>query len=106
MFFLDDGEGIIHKPFPDCRGDGAVARALVFKVFHKQVSHYRAYGRPHSSPFDLFIHLSLEGKVGGSETKFKQIGDLFHCHGCSLVQVFVFFQVLLYYGYYWFYYWH
>ena len=26
---LDDSKGIIHIPFPQCRGNGAVARALI-----------------------------------------------------------------------------
>ena len=85
LCFLDDCESIIHKAFPDFRGGWCCGQGFGFKVFHKQVSHYRAYGGPHSSSFNLLTHLSMECEVGGSETKFKQTGDLFHCHGCSLM---------------------
>ena len=84
-------------------GGRCCGQGFGFKIFHKQICHYRAYRRPHSSSFDLLIHLSLEGKIGGSKAKFKQTGDLFHCHGCSLVQIFVFLQVLLDDGNCWFY---
>ena len=84
-------------------GGWCCGQGFGFKVFCEQICHYRAYGRPHSSSFDLFMHLSLEGKIGGSKAKLKWTGDLFHCHSCSLVQIFVFLQVLLYDGYCWFY---
>ena len=32
MSFLDDGESIIHKHFPDLGVDGAVARAFVSRI--------------------------------------------------------------------------
>ena len=44
--FLDGGEGIIHKPFPECRGDGAVVRALVARSFMKKFATLGFMGDP------------------------------------------------------------
>ena len=47
---LDDGESIIHKPFPECRGDGAVARALVSRSSVNKCATIGLMGHPIAAP--------------------------------------------------------
>ena len=48
--FLDDDENIIHKPFPESRGDGAVARALVSRSSINKFANIGLMGDPIAAP--------------------------------------------------------
>ena len=47
---LDDDESIIHKPFPECRWDGAVARALVSRSSMSKFATIGLMGEPIATP--------------------------------------------------------
>ena len=47
---LDDGETIIHKPLPDFRGNGAVARALVSRSSINKLATIGLMGEPIAVP--------------------------------------------------------
>ena len=44
-------------------GGGGRVKAFPLKILHVQVSHYRAYWRPHSCVFHLLIEFILKREV-------------------------------------------
>ena len=61
LWFLDDSKGIIYKPFPQCRGDGAVARALFSRSSMNKFATIGLMEDPISAP--LTCSYSLPWKV-------------------------------------------
>ena len=50
VWFLDDCKGIIYKPFPQCRGHGDVARALISRSSMNKFAAMGLIGDPIAAP--------------------------------------------------------
>ena len=61
--------------------DGGGTDGFAFKLFHEQVSYNDTDGGIHGYTMDLFIILTLEGKVGTFQAAFQQCGDVLYGHG-------------------------
>ena len=61
LCFLDDGEGIIYKPFPQCRGEWFCGWGFGFKIFHEKFATIGLMGDPIAAP--LTCSYSLPWKV-------------------------------------------
>ena len=59
---LDD-TGVIHIPLPHFGRILGSVDGFHFKVFHEEVSHYGADGRPHGCSTNLFIETALELEI-------------------------------------------
>ena len=62
MGLMLDDKSVVHKPKPVPWG-GDRAESFPLKTLHVQVCHYRAYWRPHSCTFTLFIEFILKQEV-------------------------------------------
>ena len=74
MGLLLDNKNVFHKPEPVPGGGGRV-ETFPLKILHVQIYHYRAYWRPHSCTFNLFIEFILKGEVCIVQTEPEKFND-------------------------------
>ena len=54
----------------------------------------RMMGDPMAAPMCLFIMLTLEEETAVLKAELQQCCDMLYCHGCSLMQMCILFQLV------------